>query len=85
MMLVASGEGYYVGIASPFRQTHRASGAAVIPIAEPDAHLDVRIAWGRSETSRAVGESVRSARTVFPAKSTPPAVARPEPQPPHFA
>jgi DNA-binding transcriptional LysR family regulator len=68
MMLVASGEGYYVGIASPFTQTHRASGVAVVPIAEPDAHLDVRIAWKKGETSRAVGEFIRSARAVFPAK-----------------
>jgi DNA-binding transcriptional LysR family regulator len=68
MMLVASGEGYYVGIASPFTQSHRASGVAVIPIAEPDAHLDVRIAWRKGETSRAVGEFVRSAHAVFPTK-----------------
>jgi DNA-binding transcriptional LysR family regulator len=68
MMLVASGEGYYVGIASPFTQTHRASGVAVIPIDEPDARLDVRIAWRKGETSRAIREFVRSARAVFPAK-----------------
>jgi DNA-binding transcriptional LysR family regulator len=68
MMLVASGEGHYVGIASPFTQTHRASGVAVIPIDEPDARLDVRIAWRKGETSRAIREFVRSARAVFPAK-----------------
>jgi len=67
MMLVASGEGYYVGIASPFTQTHRASGVAVIPIDEPDARLDVRSAWRKGETSRAIREFVRSARAAFPA------------------
>jgi DNA-binding transcriptional LysR family regulator len=67
MMLVASGEGYYVGIASPFTQTHRASGVAVVALDEPDAWLDVRIAWRRGETSRTVREFVRSARAVFPA------------------
>jgi DNA-binding transcriptional LysR family regulator len=66
MMLVASGEGYYVGIASPFTQTHRASGVAVVPLDEPDARLDVRIAWKKGDTSRAVREFVRSARAVFP-------------------
>jgi DNA-binding transcriptional LysR family regulator len=68
MMLVASGEGYYVGIASPFTQTHRASGVAVIPIDEPDARLDVHIAWRRGDASPAVREFVRSARAVFAAK-----------------
>ena len=66
MMLVASGEGYYLGIASPFTQTHRASGVAVIPLDEPNARLDVRIAWRRGDTSRTVREFVRSARAVFP-------------------
>lgn len=65
MMLVASGEGYYVGIASRFTQTHRASGIAVVPLNEPDARLDVRIAWKRGDSSRAVREFVRSARSVF--------------------
>jgi DNA-binding transcriptional LysR family regulator len=68
MMLVASGEGYYVGIASPFTQTHRASGVAVIPIDEPDAHLDVCIAWRKDDPSGAVREFVRSARDAFRAR-----------------
>jgi DNA-binding transcriptional LysR family regulator len=71
MMLVASGEGYYVGIASRFTQTHRASGVAVVPLDEPDARLDVRIAWKKGDTSRAVREFVRSARSVFPPKAEP--------------
>lgn len=66
MMLVASGEGYYLGIASPFTQTHRASGVAVVPLEEPNARLDVRIAWRRGDASRVVREFVRSARAVFP-------------------
>jgi len=37
MMLVANRQGYYVGIASPFTQTHRASGVAVVPLDEPEA------------------------------------------------
>ena len=69
MMLVASGDGYYVGIASPFTQTHRASGVAVVPLDEPNARLDVRIAWKKDSTSRTVREFVRSARAVFPMKA----------------
>jgi DNA-binding transcriptional LysR family regulator len=71
MMLVASGEGYYVGIASQFTQTHRASGVAVIPLAEPNARLDVRLAWRKGDTSRSVREFVTSARAVFPRNATP--------------
>jgi DNA-binding transcriptional LysR family regulator len=69
MMLVASRQGYYVGIASPFTQTHRVSGIAVVPLDEPDARLEVRIAWRRNETSRSVSDFVRSARAVFPCKA----------------
>jgi DNA-binding transcriptional LysR family regulator len=69
MMLVASGQGYYLGIASPFTQTHRASGVTVVPLDEPDARLEVRIAWRKGETSRAAREFVRSARAVFPWKT----------------
>ncbi len=68
MMLVASGQGFYVGIASPFTQTHRASGVAVIPLDEPDARIDVRIAWRKGETSADVHEFLRSAREAFPPK-----------------
>jgi DNA-binding transcriptional LysR family regulator len=68
-MLVASSGGYDVGTASPFTQTHRASGVAVIPIDEPDARLDVRIVWRKGETSGAIRKFVRSARAVFPAKA----------------
>jgi DNA-binding transcriptional LysR family regulator len=68
MMLVASRQGYYVGIASPFTQTHRVTGIAVVPLDEPQARLAVRIAWRQNETSRCVSEFVRSARAVFPWK-----------------
>ena len=71
MMLVASGEGYYVGIASRFTQTHRVSGVAVVAVDEPGARLDVRIAWRKVETSRAIREFVRSARAVFPSSAEP--------------
>jgi DNA-binding transcriptional LysR family regulator len=66
MMLVASRQGYYVGIASPFTQTHRVSGVTVVPLDEPDARLEIRIAWRRTETSRCISEFIRSARAVFP-------------------
>jgi DNA-binding transcriptional LysR family regulator len=68
MMLVASRQGFYIGIASPFTQTHRASGVAVVRLDEPAARLEVRIAWRTGETSSEVREFLRSAREVFPLK-----------------
>jgi DNA-binding transcriptional LysR family regulator len=65
MMLVASRQGFYVGIASPFTQTHRVSGVAVVPLNESDARLEVRIAWRKGDGSRDVREFLRSAREVF--------------------
>jgi DNA-binding transcriptional LysR family regulator len=68
MMLVASRQGYYIGIASPFTQTHRTSGVAVVPINEPNARLEVRIAWRRDHLSEGIREFLRSARDVFHSK-----------------
>jgi hypothetical protein len=66
MMLVASGEGYYVGIASPFTQTHRASGVAVMPIDEPDARLDVLVTWWKGETWHRPRRWLRQPRRSVP-------------------
>jgi LysR family transcriptional regulator, benzoate and cis,cis-muconate-responsive activator of ben and cat genes len=71
MMLVASRQGYYVGIASPFTQTHRTSGVAVVPLNEPNATLEVRIAWRRDQISGPVREFLTSARDVFHPKRQP--------------
>ena len=68
MMLVASRQGYYLGIASQFTQSHRASGVSVVPLDEPDARSDVLIVWRRNDSSKLVREFLRSAREVFPLK-----------------
>jgi DNA-binding transcriptional LysR family regulator len=68
MMLVASRQGYYLGIASQYTQSHRTSGVAVVPLDEPDARLEIYLAWHRNDTSKQVREFVRSAREVFPLK-----------------
>jgi DNA-binding transcriptional LysR family regulator len=68
MMLVASRQGYYLGIASQYTQSHRTSGVAVVPLDEPDARLEIYVAWHRNDTSKHVRDFVRSARDVFPLK-----------------
>ena len=65
-MRVASRQGYYLGIASPFTQTHEAGGVTVVPLDEPGARLDVLIAWHKHDSSMLVRDFVRSAREVFP-------------------
>jgi len=68
MMLVASRQGYYLGIASQYTQSHKTSGVAVVPLDEPDARLEIYVAWHRNDTSKHVREFVRSAQEVFPLK-----------------
>ena len=71
MMLVASRQGYYLGIASQYTQSHRTSGVAVVPLDEPDARLEIYVAWHRNDASTHVREFVRSARDVFPVRRQP--------------
>lgn len=71
MMLVASRQGFYVGISSRFTQSHCVSGVAVVPLDEPDARSEVRIAWRRGEQSQNVKDFLRSAREVFPPAEQP--------------
>ena len=71
MMLVASRQGYYLGIASQYTQSHRTSGVAVVPLDEPDARLEICVAWHRNDTSKNVREFVQAARDVFPVKRQP--------------
>jgi DNA-binding transcriptional LysR family regulator len=68
MRLVASGQGFYLSIASPFTQAHRDRGVTVIPIEEPNARIEVRIAWPKGDSSSSVREFLRSARDIFPLK-----------------
>ena len=65
MMLVATRQGYYIGIASPFTQTHRTSGVAIVPLEEPDARIPVCIARRRGASSGSVREFLRSAHVTF--------------------
>jgi DNA-binding transcriptional LysR family regulator len=68
MMLVASRQGYYLGIASQYTQSHRTSGVAVVPLDEPDARVEIYVTWHRNDTSKQVREFIRSAQEVFPPK-----------------
>jgi hypothetical protein len=43
------------------------SGVSVVPLDEPDAVLQVQVAWRRGETSKRIQYFVAAAHEVFPA------------------
>ena len=67
LMLVASGKGIYVCMGIPLTSPHPLSGIAVVPISDPDATLDVCVAWRKGETSPVVRQFLNCVWQVFPA------------------
>jgi LysR family transcriptional regulator, benzoate and cis,cis-muconate-responsive activator of ben and cat genes len=69
MLAVAAGEGICLALKSAVSRSFvPVSGVAVCPLDEPDAVLQVLVAWRKGETSRIVQQFLQSAREVFPAK-----------------
>jgi DNA-binding transcriptional LysR family regulator len=66
MMMVASGQGAYICIGVPVSSHERASGVAVVPIADPGAAVDICVAWRKKESSAAVLQFMDSVWEVFP-------------------
>jgi DNA-binding transcriptional LysR family regulator len=67
MLAVASGEGICLALRSQLTRSYvPVNGVAVVPLDEPDAGLQVQVAWRRGEASHAVLEFLRSVREVFP-------------------
>jgi DNA-binding transcriptional LysR family regulator len=66
LMLVASGKGVYVCMGIPLTSPHPLSGIAVVPISDPDATLDVCVAWRKGETSPVVRQFLNCVWQVFP-------------------
>ena len=67
MLAVAAGAGICLALKSAVSRSYvPVSGVAVIPLDEPDAVLQVQVAWRRGETSRVVQQFLQSAREVFP-------------------
>jgi len=63
LMKVASGHGIYLCIGIPFATTQ---GVAVVPLSDPDATLDICVAWRKGETSPVVCKFLESVWQVFP-------------------
>ena len=65
LLQVASGQGIYLTVASPFTQPHAVSGIAEVRLDEPNASTPVLIAWRNDEPSHAVLDFVTSALDAF--------------------
>jgi DNA-binding transcriptional LysR family regulator len=65
-MMVAQGKGAYLCMGIPLTSPHAASGVAVLPVVDPDATLDVCVAWRKGEQSPAVCQFIDSIWHVFP-------------------
>ena len=70
LMLVASGKGIYVCMGIPLTSPQPLSGIAVVPIGDPDATLDVCVAWRKGETSPVVRQFLNCVWQVFPQTHT---------------
>jgi DNA-binding transcriptional LysR family regulator len=63
LMMVASGKGIYLCMGIPFTSTQT---VAVVPLSDPDAMLDICVAWRRGETSPVVCKFLESVWQMFP-------------------
>jgi DNA-binding transcriptional LysR family regulator len=63
LMQVASGKGVYLCIGIPFTATQI---VAVVPLSDPDATLDICVAWRKAESSPIVCKFLESVWHVFP-------------------
>ena len=65
LLQVASGDGIYLSLASPWTQPHAVPGVAEVPLDEPNAGTPMFLAWRKGEDSRSAVNLVASAREVF--------------------
>jgi DNA-binding transcriptional LysR family regulator len=66
MLAVASGEGVCLALRSPISRSYvPVAGVAIVPLDEPDAELQVQVAWRKGETSGTVRQFLQSTREVF--------------------
>ena len=67
MLAVASDEGICLALRSPLSRSYvSVNGVVAVPLDEPDAALQVQVAWRRGEASHSVLQFLSSVREVFP-------------------
>ncbi len=62
---VALGKGILLGVGAVVGHPVLGSGIAAVPLDEPDAKIEVRMAWRKNETSKAVLAFLQSVRRIF--------------------
>ena len=65
IILLTSGKGIYMGVGAVLTDPSGASEVAAVPLDEPDARIEVHMAWRKGESSRAVLAFLESARSVL--------------------
>jgi DNA-binding transcriptional LysR family regulator len=76
IMSVASGKGVYVCIGIPLTSPRPPGGVAVVPVSDPDATIDVCVAWRKTETSPMVQQFLDCVWQLYPPARHAPAIAR---------
>jgi DNA-binding transcriptional LysR family regulator len=66
LMAVAAGKGIYICMGVPVSSQSAVTSVAVVPLSDPDAALDVCVAWRKDETSAVVRQFLDSVWHVFP-------------------
>jgi DNA-binding transcriptional LysR family regulator len=66
LMMVAAGKGIYLCMGIPYTTPQPVSSVAAIPLSDPEATLDVCVAWRKGETSPVVCRFLESVWQVFP-------------------
>jgi DNA-binding transcriptional LysR family regulator len=65
IILLTSGKGIYLGVGAVLTDPSGASEVAAVRLDEPEARIEVHMAWRKDESSRAVLAFLDSARSVL--------------------
>ena len=66
LMMVASGKGIYLCMGVPLSSNNGMNSVTVVPLSDPEATLDVCVAWRKDEGSPVVRQFLESVWQVFP-------------------
>lgn len=66
LMMVASGKGIYLCMGVPLSSNQSVASVTVVPLSDPEASLDVCVAWRTDESSPVVRQFLESVWQVFP-------------------
>lgn len=71
LLLVASGEGLYLGYGVPSTGAQPPTGVIVRPVSDPGAQIEIRAVYRRGDESRALARFLACVRRLFPQDDAP--------------